>query len=115
LERILNLRVLFPFKDGDDLNVKTDSIFYGNAISVLCKQVVRAAKECIKNASFDMTKRGQVTALIGDNKYKVNIQGTEYILSCAAILTLDVMDTVYVLFPQNNLSDGFIIGKVASQ
>lgn len=85
--------------------------YHDKAIDALADSIERYIKHYVKSLSFDVTTRGIVTAVLGGNKYKVKVQGTEMTVLCATEQTFSVNDVVFVLSPQNNMVDAHIIGK----
>jgi hypothetical protein len=64
----------------------------------------------VKQASFDLTKAGLVKEVLGNSYYVVTIQGADYSVPCITGQIFNIGKTVFVMFPQNNLSSGMIIG-----
>jgi hypothetical protein len=64
----------------------------------------------ISKAGFDITKTGTITKVLGNNQYKVMIDGVERTLFCAVDLNLMVPNIVYVNFAQGNIQNAYISG-----
>lgn len=78
------------------------------AINEIANAILNAAKQIVRNARFDKTRIGVVTAT--GEKYTVRIDGTDYSVPSSGG-SYSVGDTVLVLFIQNNANKTYIIGK----
>ena len=65
-----------------------------------------------RNAPFDVTRQGTVTAVLGANRYEVQIAGATYTVPCATNQIFGVMDSALVLAVQGDFNRLFIIGKI---
>jgi hypothetical protein len=81
------------------------------AVDAIIRMVDDYVSHVVKNLSYDITKRGAIKKVSDNNMYTVTIQGTDYAVPSYIDQTFIVHDTVLVLFPQNNLKDGYIIGR----
>ena len=81
------------------------------------KEVLSACKymidESIKNAPFDKTYTGIITAIIDsiNNKYNVIVYDKTYTLTSYSPYSFAVNDIVVVVAPQNNMNFAYILAK----
>lgn len=81
------------------------------------KEVLSACKymidESIKNAPFDKTYTGIITAIIDsiNNKYNVRVYDKTYTLTSYSPYSFAVNDIVVVVAPQNNMNFAYILAK----
>jgi hypothetical protein len=87
--------------------IKTDN----EAVTVISNSIKIAVENYLKTVRFDVTKQGTVKEITAENLYKVTIQGADFSVPCCTEQVFAAGDTVLVLFPQNNRSVGYIIGK----
>lgn len=76
-------------------------------IDALIQTVLLAVDKKIERASFDRTVKGRISEVISSNKYKVIVNGTEYVAK--SVYSHSINDVVYVLVPLNNYNDLIII------
>jgi len=81
------------------------------AVSTISKTIIKAFRGMVNNIPYDVTKRGHIIKIINGDFYIVKIQGTNYKAPCSTDQSFNVGDAVFITFPQNNKSDGFITGK----
>ena len=79
------------------------------AVEVISTAINDAIKSCLRTISFDKTMQGRITAIISENRYKVEIFGSAYTAVCKNGQVFHVNDSVLVLFPQNNGNLKYII------
>lgn len=77
-------------------------------VDEIISTVLKLVNKKIARASFDVTKRGFISA-VNDGVYSVKIGNDVY--SIKSNTTYTVGDTVYVLFVQNDPKNKFILGK----
>jgi len=82
------------------------------ALETLVASVAEYVSNAISKASYDVTVQGIVTAVLPNNRYKIEIKGTAYTVPSAISQTLAVNNTVLVLIAQNNWNTKYITGKV---
>ena len=76
-------------------------------IDAIIQTVLLAVDKKIERASFDRTVKGRISEVISSNKYKVIVNGTEYVAK--SVYSHSINDVVYVLVPLNNYNDLIII------
>jgi hypothetical protein len=79
-----------------------------DAISVLVDTIMQMVEEYLKDAKYDRTTIGTVTEVLGNNMYKVLIQGAEYVIQ-SKYTSHKKYEKVFVMIPQNNYSNMFIL------
>jgi hypothetical protein len=65
----------------------------------------------LRSLPYDVTRQGRVTAVLGGDKYSVNVQGTIYTVPCATGQTFAVNESVLVLFAGNDWNRRYVVGK----
>ncbi|MEG2381080.1 MAG: hypothetical protein RSB38_05235 [Oscillospiraceae bacterium] len=83
------------------------------AVSFLVTEIKQFIKRVISHSSFDVTKQGIVTAVLGENKYSVKIEGTVCTVPSCSSFAYSVNDNVLVTYIQNDKKRKYITGKVA--
>jgi len=78
-----------------------------NALDKLIDGILLAIDKKLNNAPYDKTYKGRITEIISEKKYKVSFNGNTYTAKSNNVH--NVNDIVYVLVPQNNYKDLFII------
>lgn len=73
-----------------------------DAVKVIAKTVISTVKKLLKSAKFDRTFKGRVTAMLGNNKYIITINGKEHTAMCP--YTLGFHETVYVTALENDFN-----------
>lgn len=81
-----------------------------DALQQLQEGILLAVNKSIDNAKYDKTIRGRITKILNNNMYEVMINGSIY--NIKSRLSHEVNDVVYILIPQNNYNDMFILSKV---
>lgn len=66
-------------------------------------------KERLKNASFDKTRKGKITKILGNNKYNVLIDNVEYKVTSLGNEPLPLNTIVYILVPEGQYNNMFIL------
>lgn len=81
-----------------------------NEVLSACKYMI---DESIKNAPFDKTYTGIITAIIDsiNNKYNVRVYDKTYTLTSYSPYSFAVNDIVVVVAPQNNMNFAYILAK----
>lgn len=82
-------------------------------LSVFANEIKKYFNKSLKSASYDVTKDGIVTAVLGGNKYSIKIEGTVYTVPSAISDTFNVNDVVLVTYFQNDAKKKYITGKAA--
>lgn len=80
------------------------------AIQLLVENIVKYVRKASINLPFNVTKTGQIVEIIGNNQYKVKIEGAVYTVPSAINDTFKVNDTVLILYPNNSKEDKCVIG-----
>jgi len=80
-------------------------------IHVLANAIVEAAREIQRTASFNITKEGHVTKILGNNTYEISMQGAVYTVPCCTDQVFSIADKVLVLIIQNDAKRKYIIGR----
>lgn len=75
-----------------------------NAIDIMVEQKIR-------NLQFDKTIKGVVVEVLEDNYYNIQIQGNIYRLKYTKE-KLKIYSSVYVLIPNNDYKNMFVLCKV---
>ncbi len=78
-------------------------------IGVLSESIIRYIKEALSSASFDKTQKGIITETLSDNRYKVKITQTIYTVPAVVAGNYAVGDEVYVIVPQNDPDQMFLL------
>lgn len=78
-------------------------------IGVLSENIIRYIKESLAKASFDKTQKGIITETLSDNRYKVKIAQTTYTVPAVIAGSYAVGDEVYVIVPQNDPDQMFLL------
>lgn len=69
----------------------------------------------IAGLQVDKTLQGRITAVLGNDRYHVAIQGAEYTsVPCAIAMTFLLNESVWVTLPQGDFSNMFIAGRRAT-
>jgi hypothetical protein len=76
-------------------------------IENLIEGILLAVDKKINKAKFDRTIKGRIVSIVSENEYIVLINGVEYKAKSKTIHIIN--EIVYVLVPQNNFNDLFII------
>ena len=63
----------------------------------------------IEKAPYDKTYNGLITQINSDGTYNVKVNGKIYVLKLYISRTLVVNQIVKVVFPQNNISNAYIL------
>lgn len=79
------------------------------AIKTLVNEIKKCTTLLINNAPFDKTEKGRIIEIIDTGKYKVLINGSEYIIKSSD--TYSMGDFVYVKILKNNYSNLIIDTK----
>ena len=77
-------------------------------VDEIISTILKLVNKNISQASFDVTKKGFISA-VNDGVYSVKIGNEIYPIKSNTTYT--VGDTVYVLFVQNDPKNKFILGK----
>jgi hypothetical protein len=80
---------------------------YSKVVDVLAESI----SNNIPESSYDISTTGQITEVLSGNKYTVKVKGSAYTLP-SLVSGLTVGNTVWILIPQSNYSQMFIIGKI---
>ncbi len=78
-------------------------------IGVLSESIIKYIKESLASASFDKTQKGIITETLSDNRYKVKIAQTTYTVPAVIAGSYAVGDEVYVIIPQNDPDQMFLL------
>lgn len=81
------------------------------AVEALADAIESYVRAYVKEISFDVTKHGVVTEVLGGSRYRVSIDGSEHSVSCCTGQVFSMGDTVIVLLIQNDVNRKYIIGK----
>lgn len=81
------------------------------AIRALLNSVETIVSRYVDNAKFDKTKPARIKSVLGNGKYKVDIQGMEYSIPSSINTTFAVGDFVWVLIPCGDMNGAHITGK----
>ena len=78
-----------------------------DAILKMTEGIITTVNKKINDASYDKTVKARITEIIQNDKYKVCFNGSTYTVK--AKNTYEVNDIVYVMIPQNNYNEMFIV------
>ncbi|PWL43304.1 MAG: hypothetical protein DBY45_07540, partial [Clostridiales bacterium] len=78
-------------------------------IGVLSESIIKYIKEALSSASFDKTQKGIITETLSDNRYKVKIAQAAYTVPAVISGSYAVGDEVYVIVPQNDPDQMFLL------
>ncbi len=81
------------------------------AINTLMQVISTYIDNALNLAKFDITTKGKIVEILGNTKYRVQIQGTNYIVPCYLNIKFQLNDIVLVTVPQSNWSNIFILSK----
>ncbi len=81
------------------------------AINTLMQVISTYIDNVLNLAKFDITTKGKIVEILSDTKYRVQIQGTSYIVPCYLNITFQLNEIVLVTVPQSNWSNIFILSK----
>lgn len=79
-----------------------------DALTVLAKNIYGAIDGRIETASYDITKKATVTAILPENYYQIKMNDILYKVK-SRVNKLSVGDHVDVLIPQNRMEDMYIL------
>ena len=65
----------------------------------------------VETAGYDKTNAGTVLEVLGDNQYRVLINGSQHTLYCAVNMTFTVGNAIWITIPQNDMSKAYICGR----
>lgn len=80
------------------------------AIVTMIKELGKAVSEKISHAPYDRTTPAVVVGIEG-LRYKILMQGMNYIVPCSTDITLSVTDKVWVTIPCNKYNKMYISGR----
>ena len=75
-----------------------------NAVQLIAREMIDSIDKIVSDAPYDKTGEAIISEVLGDNKYKVSVFGSEYTLKTENDTLFKVNDRVRVLAPQNNYS-----------
>lgn len=78
-----------------------------DAIQKMIEGIISAVDKKVDDAAYDKTIKARITEVAGNNKYKVYFNGNTYTIKGKN--TYEVNDIVYVMIPQNNYNEMFIV------
>lgn len=81
------------------------------AIAVLADSMKKIAASLIERAGFDKTVPGIITAELGNNRYAVRINKSEYKIYRSNDIIYKKNDSVWITIPHNNFNQKFISGR----
>lgn len=81
------------------------------AVNTLMQVISNYIDDALNLAKFDITTKGKIVEILSDTKYRVQIQGTNYIVPCYLNINFQLNDIVLVTVPQSNWSNIFILSK----
>jgi len=81
------------------------------AINTLMQVISTYIDNALNLAKFDITTKGKIVEILGNTTYRVQIQGTSYIVPCYLNMTFQLNEIVLVTVPQSNWSNIFILSK----
>lgn len=81
------------------------------AVNTLMQVISNYIDNALNLAKFDITTKGKIVEILSDTKYRVQIQGTNYIVPCYLNINFQLNDIVLVTVPQSNWSNIFILSK----
>lgn len=82
------------------------------AIDAILNGVDYLLETKLANASFDRVYTGIIKRVNSDNTYVVTISGNNYDNVPTIVDGIGINNTVKVMFPQNQASQMFILGKI---
>jgi len=81
------------------------------AINTLIQVISTYIDNALNLAKFDITTKGKIVEILSNTTYRVQIQGTSYIVPCYLNMTFQLNEIVLVTVPQSNWSNIFILSK----
>jgi len=82
-------------------------------VSVLSETIVDSVNKAVENIDYDKSFKAIVTAVLGNNQYKVAFNGAEYNIPAGIKnTTFKINDSVWVMIPQNRWADMYISSSV---
>ena len=78
------------------------------------KAIENILPDSIAKAPFDKTTEGRIVASLGNGKYTVAINGTNYDASVYGLSTFEVNEVVKISIPQNDFKRLYILPKGGS-
>lgn len=79
-----------------------------DALTVLAQNIYNAVDSRIVTASYDITKKATVTAILSGDYYQIKMDDVLYKVK-SKVSKLSVGDYVDVLIPQNRMEDMYIL------
>lgn len=87
---------------------------YDYLVESIIDSIDYIVKERLKNAPFDKTRTGRITRSLGNNRYMVKIDNTEYEVTSISDETFSKNHIVKVLVPENQYNNMFILPSSSS-
>lgn len=79
--------------------------------SEIIEAIEQLTNRRIEISGYDKTNVGTILEVLGDNKYRVLINGSQHTLYCAVNMTFTVGNAVWITIPQNDMSRAYICGR----
>lgn len=81
------------------------------AVKSIADSITKVVAKAPEFLPFDRSIKGEITEVLGNGKYKVEIDKKIYTTYSPTDMVFAVREKVWIIAPNNNLNDKYILGR----